>query len=86
VGGLVLGVVFGMFTSYVLNRLFNDPILEVNTTLVTCYIVFYIAEGTSLHVSGILALVALGLYMSRSGKNNISNGSEASVHHVWITI
>jgi len=83
IGGLVLGVVAGMVTAWVLKHLFHDPVLEVNTTLVSCYVVFYIAEGTALHVSGILALVALGLYMTKSGKNNISGSSEASVHHVW---
>lgn len=82
-GGLILGILVGIVSSMMLNSIFNDPVLEFNTTLVTCYLVFYLAEGTSLHVSGILALVALGLYMSRSGKNSISNMSEASVHHVW---
>lgn len=44
---------------------------------------FFLAESTSLHVSGILALVAFGLYMTKSGKTKISPESEHAVHHVW---
>ena len=44
---------------------------------------FYVAESTYLKVSGILALVALGLYMTNSGKTRISAQSEHAVHHVW---
>jgi len=82
-GGLVLGLVFGIILSWVLKYIHNDSVLECNSTIVCCYLVFYIAEGTPLHVSGILALVALGLYMTRGGKTNISVNSEASLHHVW---
>ena len=56
--------------------------LEVNTTVVSAYITFYIAEVT-LGVSGILAIVALGLYMTNTGKMRISTESEHAVHHVW---
>lgn len=44
---------------------------------------FFAAEFTNLHVSGILALVALGLFMTKSGKTRISAESEHAVHHVW---
>jgi NhaP-type Na+/H+ or K+/H+ antiporter len=44
---------------------------------------FFLAESTELHVSGILALVALGLFMTKSGKTRISAESEHAVHHVW---
>jgi NhaP-type Na+/H+ or K+/H+ antiporter len=44
---------------------------------------FFLAESTGLHVSGILALVALGLFMTKSGKTRISAESEHAVHHVW---
>lgn len=57
--------------------------LEVNTTIYVCYLMFFIAEGTALGVSGILALVTLGLFMTKSGKVRISAESEHAVHHVW---
>jgi len=44
---------------------------------------FYVAESTSLHVSGIIAIVVMGLYMTNIGKTRISSGSTHAVHHVW---
>ena len=34
-------------------------------------------------MSGILAIVSLGLYMTKSGRTRISTQSEHAVHHVW---
>jgi len=42
-------------------------------TFFTCYLVFYVAEFTPIKVSGILALVVLGLFMSAYGKTSISS-------------
>ena len=57
--------------------------LEVNTTVVACYLLFFVAEVTVVHVSGILAIVAIGFYMTYSGKTGISAESKHAVHHVW---
>ena len=65
IGGPILGIVFGFVITFILRRIHNNFVLEVNTTIFACYILFYVAESTPLHVSGILALVALGLYMTK---------------------
>lgn len=49
----------------------------------TSYLLFFLAESTKLHVSGILAIVTLGLYMTNTGKTKISAESEHAVHNVW---
>ena len=82
-GGAVLGILAGIIASQILRRIHNNFVLEVNTTIFTAYLVFFIAEVTPVHVSGIIALVALGLYMTKSGKTRISAQSEHAVHHVW---
>ena len=41
-----------------------DPVLEVNIMLFGSYLLFYTCEYTPIHTSGILALVAMGVYMS----------------------
>ena len=82
-GGIVLGILGGMCVSFLLSRIYNNAVLEVNTTIFCSYIIFWIAEGSPLHVSGILAIVALGLYMTNTGKTRISVESEHAVHHVW---
>lgn len=44
----------------------------------SCYL---LAEGTPLHVSGVLAVVMLGLRMSAVGKMRIS--CEPAMHYFW---
>jgi len=82
-GGIILGILGGIILAQILSRLHNDAIREMNATVFTSYMLFYIAESTPLHVSGILAIVALGLYMTTSGKTQISAESAHSVHGVW---
>lgn len=81
--GPILGVIFGMILSGILSRIHNNAVLEVNSTIFASYLLFYVAESTVVKVSGILAIVSLGLYMTNTGKTRISAGSEHAVHHVW---
>lgn len=69
--------------TFILRRIHNNFVLEVNTTIFASYLIFFVAESTPVHVSGILAIVALGLFMTRTGKTRISAASEHAVHHVW---
>lgn len=82
-GGPVLGFVFAVILTFWLSRINNAPVLEVNLTICFAYACYYIAELPSVHVSGILAIVSLGLYMTKKGKNSISAESEYAVHQVW---
>jgi len=82
-GGPILGIIFAIFMSSWLGYLFNKPIMEVSVTFLVPYVLFYTAESSGLKVSGILALVALGLYMSGFGKTRISSESDHAVHAFW---
>lgn len=82
-GGPALGIAFGMAASFWLRRIINNSILETNLTIFTAYLMFYTAEATVLHVSGILGLVCLGLYMTKEGRTKISSMSEETMHHIW---
>lgn len=81
-GGPIFGIVCGFIVSALLVRIHNDFVLEINTTVAACYLMFYFSE-VIFHVSGILALVAFGLFMSYSGKTSISAHSHHALHHVW---
>ena len=85
VGGVVLGIIFGMIASQVLKMITNDPILTVNTTLISCYLIYFVAENIDLgiHVSGIMALVSMALYMSIFGKTRISTEDIHFVEVFW---
>jgi len=78
----LIGIAFGAVATYWL-KFTHDDILEVNLTIITAYLCFYVCEQSGVHTSGILALVALGLYMTNQGKTRISHSAEASVHHIW---
>lgn len=83
VGGPLLGFVFGIFVSFWMKRIHNNPLLEANLTIFSSYLLFYTAEETYLKVSGILAMVTMGLYMSRKGKTQISSSSHEFIHNIW---
>lgn len=82
-GGPLVGLAFGIIMAIWMKRVFRDDILEVSLTFFTVYLLFFTAEGTTLHVSGILALVAYGLYMSAWGKTTITVENVEAVHHFW---
>jgi NhaP-type Na+/H+ or K+/H+ antiporter len=85
-GGPLLGLLmYGILYNW-LKHIHFKPILEVNLTICFAYLTFYIAEHPLIHVSGILAIVTLGLLMTRAGKASISSRSEHGVHTVWSVI
>lgn len=82
-GGIIFGLIGGYILKLILSKIHNDAVLEMNATIFVCYILFYLAESTKLHLSGILAIVALGLYMTTTGKTKISSESMHTVHGIW---
>ena len=63
-GGLALGIAMGWITSRVQERL-HDPMLELAMSLTTPFAAYSLCE--SLQVSGVLGVVAVGLFRSRWG-------------------
>jgi NhaP-type Na+/H+ or K+/H+ antiporter len=81
----VLGILFAIVSTYWIRRIFNDGILVVNITIISCYMVYFIAENVDIgiKVSGIIALVSLGLYMAAFGKTRISSEVDSYVEGFW---
>lgn len=73
-GAVILGVLFGMVATEFIKLFKNDPLLCYNITLVGCYLLYFTAEYVHLgiHVSGIMALVAMGLYMAAFGRTKFT--------------
>ena len=82
-GGVLLGLGGGLLTSFLLSWVFNDTVAEVMLVFAGAYSIFIIAEADGIHVSGVLALVTYGLYMSYKGKMKISASSEHAMHSFW---
>ena len=73
-GAAILGILFGMIATELIKFFKNDPYLCYNTTLVGCYLVYFIAEyvNIGIQVSGIMALVSMGLYMAAFGRTKFT--------------
>lgn len=81
-GGPALGVGFAIMTTWWLGLVFNDAMVEISMTLVTAYLTFYVAEDL-LVVSGVLAVVALGVTMSAMASSRISPEVHHPMHIFW---
>lgn len=81
-GGVALGLLFGFFTSIWIKRIMRDHSLVIMITFVSAYLIFVIAEEF-IHVSGILAIVSFGIYLSNTAKLSLRHEIDHSVHTVW---
>mmetsp|Transcript_18011 Transcript_18011/g.23713 ORF Transcript_18011/g.23713 Transcript_18011/m.23713 type:complete len:1456 (-) Transcript_18011:157-4524(-) len=81
-GGLVFGVLMGFLSVQWLGHIFNDAMVEITITLAVPYLTFYLAENL-LHISGVLALVALGLYYGMEGRSRISPEVQHFLGEFW---
>ena len=61
---------------------FNDALFEITAIIGSAYLTFYIAE--SLHWSGVIGLVTLGLLMAGRGKTRISPEVGHFLHEFWV--
>ena len=82
-GGIALGLGFGLAVSLWLKRLVNHAILETLLTFIATYLLFFTADATVIHFSGAISIVTFGLYMSAYGKILISPLAEEQVHEFW---
>ena len=81
-GGIAVGAVLAFVFSKWIGKLFNDPMAEISITLILAYSAMIIAEGL-LHVSGVMAVVVAGLWMSGQGKTKISPEVQHFLHRFW---
>lgn len=81
-GGVVIGLLLGVICSWWIGRTFNDPMVEISLTIAVGYAAMFMAEGM-FHVSGVMALVAAGLWMGGPGRTKVSPEVSHFLHHFW---
>lgn len=79
-GGVVIGMVLA-FVFIAIHRRLGDPFIEVITALTIPYTVYIAAE--SVHVSGVLAVVAAGLVRGRYSPEIVSAEMRIMARSVW---
>jgi CPA1 family monovalent cation:H+ antiporter len=84
VGGIALGLLAGWCLSYV-HRWLDNPPLEITVTLMTPFAIYLLGEEV-LQVSGVLATVTAGLYLTRRASTFFSSGTRLQMYAVWQTL
>jgi CPA1 family monovalent cation:H+ antiporter len=79
-GGIAIGVAMAMLFVAIHRRL-GDVFIEVLTTLAVPYVAYILAE--SLHMSGVLAVVAAGLVRGRYSPEIVSAETRIITRSVW---
>src|SRR5712691_1657739 len=80
VGGVAIGFVMGRLFVFI-HRYLGDAFIEVLTTLAVPYVAYIFAE--SLHVSGVLAVVAAGIVRGRYSPEIVSAEMRIIARSVW---
>lgn len=81
-GGLLVGAVLALLAGLLIGRVRRDPFLEITATTVLAYLSFYVAEH-SLHLSGVMAVVAAGVLIGGWGQTKISPSVADYLEHFW---
>jgi CPA1 family monovalent cation:H+ antiporter len=79
-GGLAVGLVIGVLVQWVELRVDDGPI-EMAISIIVPYAAYFVAEG--LHASGVLAVVAAGVWLSRKSSQFFSPNVRIQIYAVW---
>ncbi|RMF18888.1 MAG: hypothetical protein D6761_01485 [Candidatus Dadabacteria bacterium] len=80
--GVLVGLVIGALAVHWIGTVVEDALVEITITITAAWLTWYVAEDL-LHVSGVLATVALGLVFAWSGRQRISAAIDAFLHQFW---
>jgi len=81
-GGTLLGLAFGLLLSRLVVRLHLDTSSVLISSLILAYVAFIVAEH-SLHVSGVMAVVAAALSFSLVAAPRLAEETGHAVHNTW---
>jgi Na+/H+ antiporter len=82
--GSAIGLAIGVLLMWAQKQINNNSTLEVALTLLTPYIAYLLAEH--FHLSGVLAVVAAGLYISYRSPESFSFQTRIQANSFWETI
>lgn len=80
-GGLAVGAVLGYLVSAVILKNVDDNLIETATTVALAFGSFILAE--QFHVSGVLAVVAAGIFVGNIGMQNTSPTTKVTLENFW---
>nr|AVA17733.1 SOS1-like protein 1 [Populus grandidentata] len=81
-GAVGIGIAFGIASVLWLGFIFNDTVIEIALTLAVSYITYFTAqEGAA--VSGVLAVMTLGMFYAAVARTAFKGDGQQSLHHFW---
>lgn len=83
-GGILLGLVVGWMSKVLIRAIPDNPTTDTTFTFLVPYISYLFAE--SIHVSGVLAVVAAGLYLSWNSSEIFSQQTRLQASGSWRTV
>jgi CPA1 family monovalent cation:H+ antiporter len=85
---VIAGIAIGLAVSYIVyiihKKFICDPVIDVTLTFLTPFASYLLAEH--FHVSGVLAVVSTGLYLSFRSSEIFTNESRIMTYAVWETV
>ncbi|KAM0936277.1 putative cyclic nucleotide-binding domain, cation/H+ exchanger, rmlC-like jelly roll [Dioscorea sansibarensis] len=81
-GAVAIGIAFGIVSALWLGFIFNDTVIEITLTLAVSYIVYHTAQDGA-EVSGVLAVMTLGIFYAAFARTAFKGDSQKSLHHFW---
>lgn len=80
-GGFLVGAALGRVMGFLLERLPNNKLVAISFTLLMPFVAYSVAE--EFHVSGVIAVVTLGLTVSQFAKKLFPDGTKAQSKAIW---
>ncbi len=81
-GGLMVGWALAIIAGMIIGTVEDDAFIEITITTILAYLSFYVAEH-SLHLSGVMAVVAAGVLMGGWGKAKVSPAISGFMERFW---
>jgi monovalent cation/hydrogen antiporter len=82
--GIIIGLAVGQLLYWIHRITPNNPTTDTTLTFITPYIAYLLAE--QIHVSGVLAVVACGLYLSQQSSKIFSHQARIQAYSTWDTV
>lgn len=83
-GGVLLGIIISRILGYILSRIKDNFQVSISLMLLMPFVTYLLAE--EIHVSGVIAVVALGLSLARFTKPVFSQSLKLQSKSLWDTI
>jgi monovalent cation/hydrogen antiporter len=82
--GIVIGLIIGQLFFWIHKITPNNPTTDTTLTFLTPYVAYLLAE--QIHVSGVLAVVACGLFLSQRSSQIFKHQSRIQAYATWNTV